>query len=66
MNFIAGVFVVLVLAGAIGAIVAWPVMLLWGAVAGTYGFPTMGFGTALQVTVLARLLFGGSSSSSKS
>ena len=36
---------------------AWPVMVLWGAIAGTYDLPTMGIGTAWQVSTLAGLLF---------
>ena len=66
MNVLAGIFLVLVTLVALAAVAAWPVMLLWGAIAGTYGLPTMGFGTAVQVSILAHLLFGGSSSSSKS
>jgi len=57
--------VALFLAGVIFAVVfGWPVMLLWGAIAGTYDFPTMGFGTAIQVSLLTTLLFKSSSSSS--
>lgn len=62
MNVIGAILLAAVAVVVLGALSAWPVMLLWGAIAGTYGFPTMGFGTALQVTLLSSLLFKSASS----
>lgn len=45
--------------------VAWPVMLLWGAIAGTYDLPTAGFGTTIQGCLLVGILLNLGTANSK-
>lgn len=61
------IFLVPLAVALLAVITAGPVMLLWGAISGTYGLPTMGFGTAVQVCLLVGILLslGNSGSSSK-
>lgn len=64
MVIIKAVLAVFFVAAALAVLTALPVMLLWGAIAGTYGWPTMGFGTAAQVCVLFSILGSVATSSS--
>jgi hypothetical protein len=64
MNLFTGIVLLALFALVMGLVAAWPVMLLWGAIAGTYGWPTMGLGTAFQVSWLTSLLFKSNSVSS--
>ncbi len=64
MNIVAAAVLFIGFVVVIGIAAAWPVMVLWGAVADDLGFPTIGLGTALQVSLLSTLLFKSTSSSS--
>lgn len=59
-----GIVAIVVFALVIGLLAAWPVMVLWGAVADDFGIQTIGLGTAWQLSVLSTLLFKGGSGSS--
>ncbi len=60
-----GCVLLIAFAVAFALLMAWPVMVLWGAVADDLGFQTIGLGTALQVSLLTSLLFKSVSSSSE-
>lgn len=63
MNFIGGIFAVVLLVLILALLAAWPVMVLWGAVADDFGIQTIGLGTAWQLSALTGLLFKGGSAS---
>lgn len=67
MVVITAVSLIFIAAAILAVFTAGPVMLLWGAIAGTYGLPTMGLGTSVQVCLLAGILLslGNSSASNK-
>lgn len=65
-NIATGIFLVIVFAVFVALLVAWPVMVLWGAVADDFGVQTIGLGTAWQLSALTALLFKSSASSSSS
>lgn len=62
----AGVLGVILIVLVLGLLAAWPLMVLWGAVADDFGIQTIGLGTAWQISVLSSLLFKSNSASSSS
>lgn len=59
------VLLALLLGAAIGALVAYPTMLLWNAVVpGIFGLPAIDFGQAVALNILSSIFFKSSPSSS--
>lgn len=56
-NIIGAILLLVAVAVVLGLLVAWPVMVLWGAVADDFGIQTIGLGTAWQISTLSSLLF---------
>lgn len=48
------------------AVHAWLLMLVWGGIAVTFGWQTLGYGTAFLFSLLTGLVFGGSAAGSRS
>lgn len=56
-NIIGAILLFVAVIAVLGLLAAWPIMVLWGAVADDFGIPTIGLGTAFQVGMLSSLLF---------
>lgn len=55
---IATIAIIIILAPLLVALNAWPIMVIWGALASHFGFGTIGFDTAMLIA-LALMLVGG-------